>query len=100
MKILNKNNFDINEFKNGNIVVNCDTFEKALDFTTICFNNNIKFLGLDKNIMYPNGENTCYRYCCDETLSGLIEYIGYSSISCYEENEIFQIFKWEIIKGE
>ena len=118
MKKLNRNTLNIEEFKKGNIVINCKTEKESIDLFKYLDDKGIIWCSRDKltkyNIKnYEFGRETCYRF--DET--GL----SYSSIDFYDrhykiyekytyydydenyismdwyENHEFQIYEWEIL---
>ena len=86
------NTLDIEEFKKGDIVINCKTEKESIDLFKYLDDEGIIWCSRDKltkyNIRnYEFGRETCYRF--DET--GL----SYSSIGFY--NRYYKIYEWEII---
>lgn len=95
MNKLNRNTLDIEEFKKGDIVINCKTEKESIDLFKYLDDEGIIWYSRDKltkyNIKnYEFGRETCYRF--DET--GL----SYSSIGFYDR--YYKIYEWEIINKE
>lgn len=95
MNKLNRNTLDIEEFKKGDIVINCKTEKESIDLFKYLDDEGIIWCSRDKltkyNIRnYEFGRETCYRF--DET--GL----SYSSIGFY--NRYYKIYEWEILNEE
>lgn len=95
MNKLNRNTLDIEEFKKGDIVINCKTEKESIDLFKYLDDKGIIWCSRDKltkyNIRnYEFGRETCYRF--DET--GL----SYSSIDFY--NRYYKIYEWEILNEE
>ena len=92
MEKLNRSTLNIEEFKKGDIVINCKTEKESIDLFKYLDNKGIIWCSRNKltkyNIKnYEFGRETCYRF--DET--GL----SYSSIDFY--NKYYKIYEWEII---
>lgn len=92
MKKLNRNTLNVEEFKKGNIVINCKTEKESIDLFKYLDDKGIIWCSRDKltkyNIRnYELGRETCYRF--DET--GL----SYASIGFYDR--YYKIYEWEII---
>lgn len=77
----------IEKFKSHNLVVNCKTEDEAKKFFDWCYENGFKWdvIWKNRNIWY--NENTCYRFCENDTLS-YSNYIDYS-------NRGFEIITYE-----
>lgn len=95
MNKLNRNTLDMEEFKKGDIVINCKTEKESIDLFKYLDDKGIIWCSRDKltkyNIKnYEFGRETCYRF--DET--GL----SYSSIDFY--NRYYKIYEWEILNEE
>lgn len=95
MNKLNRNTLDIEEFKKGDIVINCKTEKESIDLFKYLDDEGIIWCSRDKltkyNIRnYEFGRETCYRF--DET--GL----SYSSIGFYDR--YYKIYEWEIFDEE
>jgi hypothetical protein len=95
MNKLNRNTLDMEEFKKGDIVINCKTEKESIDLFKYLDDEGIIWCSRDKltkyNIRnYEFGRETCYRF--DET--GL----SYSSIDFYDR--YYKIYEWEIINKD
>ena len=95
MNKLNRNTLDMEEFKKGDIVINCKTEKESIDLFKYLDDKGIIWCSRDKltkyNIKnYEFGRETCYRF--DET--GL----SYSSIDFY--NRYYKIYELEILNEE
>ena len=95
MNQLNRNTLNVEEFKKGDIVINCKTEKESIDLFKYLDDEGIIWCSRDKltkyNIRnYEFGRETCYRF--DET--GL----SYSSIGFY--NRYYKIYEWEILNEE
>lgn len=95
MNKLNRNTLDMEEFKKGDIVINCKTEKESIDLFKYLDDEGIIWCSRDKltkyNIRnYEFGRETCYRF--DET--GL----SYSSIDFYDR--YYKIYEWEIFDEE
>lgn len=95
MNQLNRNTLNVEEFKKGDIVINCKTEKESIDLFKYLDDKGIIWCSRDKltkyNIKnYEFGRETCYRF--DET--GL----SYSSIDFY--NRYYKIYEWEILNEE
>ena len=84
------------DFKTGNVIIHCDTKEKALHFITQCSEREIHW---DRNTVIKNPyetfwekyeEDTCYRY---NTFTGRLLY---SPLSFYETMARYDIHTYEI----
>lgn len=121
MKKLNRNTLNIEEFKKGNIIINCKTEKESIDLFKYLDDKGIIWCSRDKltkyNIKnYEFGRETCYRF--DETglsysSKGFYDryYKIYEKYTCYDydencistdwyENHEFQIYEWEIFDEE
>ena len=92
MEKLNRSTLNMEEFKKGNIVINCKTEKESIDLFKYLHDKGIIWCSRDKltkyNIKnYELGRETCYRF--DET--GLI----CASIDFYDR--YYKIYEWEII---
>ena len=92
MEKLNRSTLNMEEFKKGNIVINCKTEKESIDLFKYLDDKGIIWCSRDKltkhNIRnYELGRETCYRF--DET--GLI----CASIDFYDR--YYKIYEWEII---
>ncbi|MBE1304545.1 hypothetical protein G4W71_10980 [Clostridium botulinum] len=93
-------NFNWNEFKKGEIVVYCDTKEKAINFLSECNLNNIKWADGERIIPtqcfigdfeeYKNG--ICYRFVNDFYSYGL----AHDEIDYYKNHDCYKTIEWEI----
>lgn len=95
MNKLNRSTLNMEEFKKGDIVINCKTEKESIDLFKYLDDKGIIWCSRDKltkyNIKnYEFGRETCYRF--DET--GL----SYSSIDFY--NRYYKIYEWEILNEE
>lgn len=95
MEKLNRSTLNMEEFKKGDIVINCKTEKESIDLFKYLDDKGIIWCSRDKltkyNIKnYEFGRETCYRF--DET--GL----SYSSIDFY--NRYYKIYEWEILNEE
>ena len=92
MKTWNRNTIDLKEFKNNNIVINCDTEEKSNDLLEYLDERGIKWAsGLKltkKNYYWRYEELTCYNYD--------FGIISCSDIRWYKSNG-YDIIKWEFV---
>ena len=81
-------NFDWKEFRKGNLVVHCDTYEKYMDFLHKCKKNNIYcplvFEKKESFCVYEN--NTCFRYN-----TTMLAYGSYNYYQCHG----YLIVDWE-----
>ncbi|NFC29216.1 hypothetical protein EXM98_04775 [Clostridium botulinum] len=92
-------NFNWNEFKKGEIVVHCDTKEKAKDFLNKCVSNNIRWADTqhitpDINYFKNCGNGICYRF--HNIVLGLV----YETLKYFKDDDHVRIIKWKIGKGE
>ncbi|AUN19988.1 hypothetical protein RSJ22_00380 (plasmid) [Clostridium botulinum] len=92
--------FNWDEFKKGEIVIHCDTKEKAINFLGECNLQNIKWA--DKEYIIPTKcyfgqyeSDTCYRFLNSDFICGLT----YKSLKFYKSLDL-NIIEWEIEKGE
>ena len=95
MEKLNRSTLNMEEFKKGDIVINCKTEKESIDLFKYLDDEGIIWCSRDKltkyNIRnYEFGRETCYRF--DET--GL----SYSSIGFYDR--YYKIYEWEIFDEE
>lgn len=95
MNKLNRNTLDIEEFKKGDIVINCKTEKESIDLFKYLDDKGIIWCSRDKltkyNIKnYEFGRETCYRF--DE--------IGLSYFSIDFYNRYYKIYEWEILNEE
>lgn len=95
MNKLNRNTLDIEEFKKGDIVINCKTEKESIDLFKYLDGKGIIWCSRNKltkyNIKnYEFERETCYRF--DEI--GL----SYSSIDFYDR--YYKIYEWEILDEE
>lgn len=92
MEKLNRSTLNMEEFKKGDIVINCKTEKESIDLFKYLDDKCIIWCSRDKltkyNIKnYELGRETCYRF--DET--GL----SYSSIGFYDRH--YKIYEWKIL---
>ncbi|HCL4447107.1 TPA: hypothetical protein N2D16_002712 [Clostridium botulinum] len=91
--------FNWDEFKKGEIVVHCDTKEKAKDFLNKCVSNNIRWADTqhitpDINYFKNCGNGICYRF--HNIVLGLV----YETLKYFKDDDHVRIIKWKIGKGE
>lgn len=95
MNKLNRNTLNVEEFKKGDIIINCKTEKESIDLFKYLDGKGIIWCSRDKltkyNIKnYEFGRETCYRF--DEI--GL----SYFSIDFYDR--YYKIYEWEILDEE
>lgn len=92
METWNKNSFNLKKFKNEDIVIHCDTEEKANDLLNYLDNLGITWVSGSSLLNYNNWEeykqNTCYEF--------YNKGISYADCEFYKD-ENCKIIEWEIV---
>ena len=93
--IWNRNNFDLEKFKNENIAIHCDTEEKAKDLLTLLSKSEVTWCdGEDLTEAICWGcckENTCYNFDKDDNGLTFCNTNDYNGLN-------YKMVKWEIIE--